>query len=177
MSEELITPRSIKTDQPSTGRPVAIRKLTLEQGANALYQVPNFDIPQREEDSESAFVDANNVERQLVPGEGLFIMPLNIANTSVDQEAIVQLFVETEQVGEELPLKIPFTSQLTIPLQETVQIPINGLSLLRSEKLTSRSGDMLVLNVVAPDDIGESLSVYTIVSEAEAGTHAPDFET
>jgi hypothetical protein len=167
---------TIYTDQPSTGKPVPIRVSKLEPGDNVVYEAPNFNIPIREEEGEVLLVQG--IERQLVPGEALFIMPLNIANNSgALGGAEVYVHIEPEVIsGGALPPRVVFASQVFIPPLETVQIPINGLSLLRSGDVDSTSGDKLVVGVAGENAADTNLALYTLASEAEAGTHAPEIE-
>ena len=166
--------RTIYTDQPSTGKPIPIRVAKLAPGDNEVYEAPNFNIPVREEEGETLLIQ--NIERQLVPGESLFIMPLNISNnTTATAEVSVKIIPEQIGTGNP-PDEIIFASKIFVPASETIQIPINGLSLLRSGDRNSVSGDKLVVGVEGGNANTAELSLYTLASEAEAGTHAPEIE-
>jgi hypothetical protein len=155
---------TIRTDQPSTGKPAAVRLSTLsDAGRTTLYECPNYSIPVREDEG-IIVEDADGLERQIVDGEALFITPLNVTNNATAPGDIRLIIVS--QDGEEFI----YINWISVPAGETVQLPVQGLSLLRQNN--PPVGDTLQVEVSA----GSDLSVYAMVSEAEAGTHAPDTE-
>lgn len=166
--------RRIITDQASTGRPIAIRNEQLKTGENTLVEAPDFSIPVREEQG-LIIEDTSGRERQIVPGEILIISPLFVTNQNLSTTYWVQIIIRPE-----FGLDIPWSSQINIPANETISIPLQGTSLLKTNldssgvQITggSLNGDRLIIVT----QTGSVLSCYCTATESEMGTHAPDSE-
>jgi hypothetical protein len=140
-----------------------------------LVEATDFSIPIREEIG--MIVD----DRQIVPGEILLISPLFVTNHG-GASAWVQLVIKTEQGGGLAEQTVEWSSKITIPANETVSIPVQGTSLLKSNLRNdgttlpapgSVEGDRLVILA----ERNAFFDCYCTGSESEMGTHAPDSES
>jgi len=159
----------IFTDDPASGAPrrVAFDKLT-PGVETTLYECPDFSTPVTDdEDSDSIVTDPDTgFERQIVPGEALFVTPLNVSNNSAAPSKI-RLWLQLEN-----GTKLPYVNWVSVPANETIQIGINGLSLLKLGGPTSSLGDQLIAETEANSD----LAVFAMLNEQVAPSHAPDTE-
>lgn len=157
----------IVTDQPSTGKPIPIRLALLDDSApNILYEANNFAIPPRDDidDPDVPTVTVNGIVRQVVPGELLFVTPLRVTNLT-SAAGTIRLSI-TDENGDTFYV----THAVSVPGDDTVDLPINGTSLLKVN--AGPLGERLIAEVSA----GSQFGVYAMGSEAEAGSHAPDTE-
>lgn len=169
---------SIKTDQPSSGKSVIISKVINNIGDTEgdwvqLIETNNFSVPIRNEDA--AVIDPNNAGCELVEGELFMSAPLFVCNNG-SIPAKVQI-----RVSNELGFKFYLTPEMTIPIDESIQIPIQGQVLLKSNDVSKIIQNITTLEFESPGDSLEirvsvgtagSIYVYGNATESEASVHA-----
>jgi len=107
---------------PSPGRPYPIRLLNVPAVATTLAEAPDFSVP----DTSNTFAarDPGDAGRAIRPGEIFFLTPVYARNKSgVTATITVQIVTEA---GVALTLAV-----LSVPADETMAIPVQGLSLLK----------------------------------------------
>ena len=176
MSETIIT------DSPSTGKTIPIFKDNISASQNPgtiIYEARDFLVPLREEgEGVNVIETTEGEERQLVDGEAMFITPITISN-AIDVAHYVWLTVVYGGTSYE------YVSSVFIPGKDTAQIGINGFSLVKNspaDRGIDAPGPMLSIYGRREDDLDNqnnqplALTVVTVVSEQENGSHAPSFQ-
>lgn len=121
---------------PSTGKPLSIRLANVPATDTVLVEAPDFSIPDTSQ--QFATRDPADANRAIRPGEVFFLTPLYARNkTSTTRWIEVSLLSEAGDTYEVL-------SQITVPGNETVALPVQGLSLLK-RTAANANGDRLVL--------------------------------
>lgn len=152
---------TIKTDQPSTGKPVKIALQSLAAGWNEVVEANNFSIPLRDE--VESVIDTDG--RQIVSGELFFSTPLLVTNLS-DASRTVRCAV---QDSDGLTLTY-LTGDVLVPVNETVFLPIQGQSVFHPAALGVTVGDKLLVW----SDATAAIHVYGSATESEQASHAPN---
>jgi hypothetical protein len=170
---------TIKTDSPSTGKtiPVFLRDISIEEeNPTIFFEANDFAVPLRDDENTPGVIVENydGEDRQIVDGEALFITPLTVSNGD-DTAAYVSVWID-DAVNPDL---YKYVSNVYIPGQETVQIGVNGFSLVKNnpERARNAPGPKMLLTAENADVKGGAvnLTAVAVISEAEAGTHAPAF--
>jgi hypothetical protein len=170
---------TIKTDSPSTGKtiPLSVKNIsTSEESPTVFFEATDFAVPLRDDENTPGVIIENyeGEDRQIVDGEALFITPLTISN-NLDTAAYITVWIDS---GAGLDL-YKYVSKVYIPGQETVQIGINGFSLVKNNpnRRKDAPGPRMLLVGENAENVNQSidLTAIAVVSEAEAGSHAPAF--
>ena len=156
----------IKTDQPSSGKPLQLLIPSAGFVPNSwttLAEAPDFSIPGTGDTGVT--LDPSDTGRELRPGEVFLEAPLTCINTdTVTRWVELQILTQTGH-------SCPVTPQISIPAKESVYLPIQGLRLLKTI-FTATNGDRLQIRA----STGSSIKVVGSAVELEALTHAPDSE-
>ena len=170
---------TIKTDSPSTGKtiPVFVTDISVdEENPTIFFEANDFAVPLRDDENTPGVIIENydGEDRQIVDGEALFITPLTVSNGD-ESAAYVSVWID-DAINPDL---YQYVSNVYIPGKETVQIGLNGFSLVKNNPERSRNapGPKLLLTALREDNSGGAvlLTAVAVISEAEAGTHAPAF--
>jgi hypothetical protein len=170
----------IRTDEPSSGRPLLFFiPSTINSGfvPTAWTTVPEAEAPDFSVPSLGDVVDpagitgpipdpADPIDRILRPGEVLFEAPLNVVNTTATT-CWVELRIQLEGTSGQI---IPFTQQVPVPANESVQLAIQGQRLLKRNLSNSQPGGRLQIRA----QVGNALTIYGTGIEIEMQAHAPD---
>jgi hypothetical protein len=122
----------INTDQPSTGKPVLlfIPSATNSGFVNTTWvtiaEAPDFSIPASGDDGVT--FDPVDGERELRPGQIFFETPLQAINTTATTRW-VELQMLLQGVSGQA---IPVSPRVSVPANESVYLPIQGLRLLKT---------------------------------------------
>lgn len=156
----------IKTDQPSSGKPL---QLLIPAGGfvpntfTTLAEAPDFSVPGTGD--AGVTLDPADSGRELRPGEVFLEAPLTTINTdTVTRWVELQILTQSGNT-------VPVTPQISIPAKEAVYLPIQGLRLLKTS-FSAANGDRLQIRA----STGSSIKVIGSAVELEALTHAPDSE-
>jgi hypothetical protein len=171
---------TIKTDSPSTGKSISIFTNNISKDASnatVIWEANDFLVPLREEGEGIIIIESEGEERQLVDGEALFITPLSISNSG---DVGHYLWVLVQNNGTEYE----YVSRVYIPGGDTVQIGINGFSLIKNtpDREENALGPQLKVYARRADDLNNEnnveifLTLVTTITEQEAGSHAPAFQ-
>jgi len=171
---------TIKTDSPSTGKTVSlfVNNITKDNlNATIVWEANDFLVPLREEGDGVIIIESDGEERQLVDGEALFITPLSVSNNS-DIPHYIWVLVQNNGTEYE------YVSKVYIPGGDTVQIGINGFSLIKNtpNRAEDALGPQLKVYARRYDDLNNDnnvdifLTLVTTITEQEAGSHAPAFQ-
>lgn len=156
----------INTDQPSSGKPLQLFIASsgfVPVTFTTLAEAPDFSVPGTGDTG--ATLDPADSARELRPGEVFLEAPL----TAINKDTVVR-WVELQiltQGGE----TIPITPQVSIPANEAIYLPIQGLRLLKTS-FVAANGDRLQVRASS----GSAIKVIGSAVELEALTHAPDSE-
>ena len=121
----------IRTDQPSTGKPVLLfipsttNSGFVGSGWTTIAEAPDFSIPTSGD--EGVVVDPSDADRELRPGEIFIETPLAVTHVSGATAWVEAQIVLQGNSGQ----AIPITSKVPVPSGETCYLPIQGLRLLR----------------------------------------------
>jgi hypothetical protein len=156
----------IRTDQPSSGKPLQLLIPSAGFVPNSwttLVEAPDYSIPGTGDTGVT--LDPVDSGRELRPGEVFLEAPLTCINTDTTARWVeLQIFTQTNHA-------VPVTPQISIPPKESVYLPIQGLRLLKTSFAAS-NGDRLQIRA----SVGSSIKVIGSAVELEALTHAPDSE-
>lgn len=156
----------IKTDQPSSGKPLQLLIPSAGFVPNSwttLAEAPDFSIPSTGDPQVT--LDPSDTGRELRPGEVFLEAPLTCINLDTTSRWVeLQILTQTGH-------SCPVTPQISIPAKESVYLPIQGLRLLKTV-FTASNGDRLQIRA----STGSSIKIFGSAVELEALTHAPDRE-
>ena len=166
-----MTTRKIRTDQPSSGKPLllfipsSVNDGFVDTDWTTIVEAPEFSIPSN---GDNAVLDPEDLDRELRPGEIYFETPLTVTNTSETSQWVeLQIVLEGES-GQ----AIPVTPQITVPGKESVYLQIQGLRLLKTDLGNDEPGGLLQIRCQTSDTV----TVIGSAVELEASDHAPDTE-
>lgn len=162
----------IKTDQPSSGKPLLLFIPTASNSGfvntswQTLAEAPDFSIPASGDDG--AVADPADADRELRPGEVFIETPLAVTNTTATTRWVeVQMLLQGDS-GQAIPL----TARVPVPGGETVYLSIQGLRLLKTDLTNTQPGGRLQIQA----EVNNALKVMGTAVELEAADHAPDTE-
>jgi hypothetical protein len=156
----------IRTDQPSSGKPLQLLIPSagfVPNSFTTLAEAPDFSIPGTGDTGVT--LDPADSGRELRPGEVFLEAPLTCINTDTTTRWVeLQILTQSNHA-------VPVTPQISIPPKESVYLPIQGLRLLKTS-FSAINGDRLQIRA----SNGSSIKVIGSAVELEALTHAPDSE-
>lgn len=120
---------------PSTGRPLSLSAANVGTTYQTLAEAPDFSVP----DASEVFPnrDAGDTTRAIRPGEIFFLTPLTARNKSASTTYWIDVQLVTEG-----GVTVQAPGRVSIPPNDTVQIPVQGRSLLKRTP-ASFNGDRL----------------------------------
>jgi hypothetical protein len=166
----------IKTDQPSSGKPLQLfipNAGFVPSAWTTLVEAPDFSVPASGDSGQTGEVppqaypvlDPGDPGRELRPGEVFLEAPLTCTNQdTVTRWVELRIYTQTNHA-------IPVGPQISIPAKEAIYVPIQGLRLLKTS-LSATNGDRLQIRA----SVGSAIKVIGSAVELEALTHAPDSE-
>ena len=156
----------IKTDQPSSGRPLQLFIPSagfVPSSFTTIAEAPDFSVPGTGDTGVT--LDPADSGRELRPGEVFLEAPLTCINTdTVARWVELQILTQTQHA-------VPLIPQISIPPKEAIYLPIQGLRLLKTN-FAAVSGDRLQIRA----SMGSAIKIMGSAVELEALTHAPDSE-
>lgn len=156
----------IRTDQPSSGKPLQLFIASsgfVPSSFTTIAEAPDFSIPGTGDTGVT--LDPADSSRELRPGEVFIETPLTCINTDTTARWVeLQLLTQAGAT-------VPWSPQISIPPQEAIYVPIQGLRLLKTN-FVSANGDRLQIRA----SIGSAIKIMGSATELEALTHAPDSE-
>lgn len=126
----------------------------------------DFSIPATGE--EGAVVDPNDPDRELRPGQLFFETPLQVFNNS-GTTRWVELQITLEGTNGQA---IPASPRTSVPANDSVFLPIQGLRLLKTATSGIQPGGQLQVRA----EVNDAITVIGAAVELEAEDHAPDTE-
>ena len=156
----------ILTDQPSSGKPLALAVASyVSTTFFTIAEAPDFSIPSTGLDG--VVVDPDNADRELRPGEVYLESPLVATNLSATTRWVEVQIVTQGTLGS----AIPIAPQVPVPGYSAIQIPVQGLRLLKTD-YDARYGGRLQVRA----EVSNAIKIYGSAVELEAQAHQPNTE-
>ena len=159
----------IKTDQPSTGKSIILSKRNVPITWYTLYETAHYSIPLTGETPR--YADESDADRELLPGEAFISSPLLVTNKDSSHTVSVDVRIINEcsvlDVPDDSEYAITIVKNLRIGKNESVQVPIQGMSLLKS-KFDTFYGSRLQVKA----SLADALDVYGSAVESSYPDHA-----
>jgi hypothetical protein len=156
----------ISTDQPSSGKPLVLAVTGfVPLTATTIAEAPDFSIPSTFATGITA--DPANADRELRPGEVYLESPL-IATNSTSTTRWVEVQIVTQGASGDTIVIAP---QVPVPANSAIQIPVQGLRLLKTD-FTATNGGRLQVRA----ENASAIKIYGSAVELEAATHQPNTE-
>lgn len=163
----------ILTDEPSTGKNITLAAKNLGTDWTTLCEAPDFSVPASGNDV--GITDPADDERELVPGEIFIGAPILCTNKDPDLpfwvEFRVVLETDTPTPTDTDSAVLSVTPKVILSAAESIQIPLQGLVLLKTDTGKSYGG-----RLQARAELGDRIDLYGAASEAAYADHAPDTE-
>jgi hypothetical protein len=156
----------ILTDQPSSGKPLALAVAGfVPTTATTIAEAPDFSVPST--GITGITVDPTNADRELRAGEVYLESPLIATNSTSTTRWVEVSIVMQGATGD----TIVIAPQTPVPANAAIQIPVQGLRLLKTDFTATNGGRLQVRAEVA-----SAIRVYGSAVELEALTHQPNTE-
>lgn len=163
----------IITDEPSTGKNIILFAKNISTDWVTLCEAPDFSVPLGGNDPQ--YEDPQDSERELSPGEIFIGAPILVTNKDIALSCWVEFRVvketDTENPTEDDISVVSVTPKVSVSYSESIQIPLQGLVLIKSDVNLTYGGRLQVRA-----ERVETLDVYGAASESAYADHAPDTE-
>lgn len=163
----------IYTDEPSTGKNIIIAAKNVPTDWTTISEAPDFSVPLG--GSDTVTLDPLDPERELRAGEVFIGAPILVTNRSFDLSLWIEFRIILETAMEfplaSDPFVISVSPRVPISFAESIQIPLQGLVLLKSD-VSLDYGGRLQVRASAPNLI----DLYGSASESAYADHAPNTE-
>lgn len=164
--------RRITCKTPSPASPLSVVYNTMPAAWVTLAEAPDFSVP----DAAGKFPERDPLDsaRAIRPGEVFFTAPLMVRNPRVAAITVtLRVVKESDEIAAapDPAFIATIMGPITVPPGETVQLPIQGRSLLRRDP-SKDNGDILQVYLSAGGDIGMWLTAQERLAADHIGIEA-----